>query len=63
MDSSIIAALVTASRRATKLGHRLRVQVTADWEVKLQIAGLADQLKIGLTREDVLRSRAADELH
>jgi hypothetical protein len=31
--------------------------------VKLQIAGLADQLKIGLTREDVLRSRAADELH
>lgn len=57
MDSTVMAALTSAHRRALQQGHRLRLHIgTASfWQEKLRIAGLGELFQIGLTREDALK--------
>lgn len=57
MDSTVMAALTTAHRRAMQQGHRVRLHVgeASFWTEKLRIAGLGELFEIGLTRADALR--------
>jgi anti-anti-sigma regulatory factor len=56
MDSTVMAALTSAHRRAMQQGHRLRLYVggASHWREKLRIAGLGGLFEIGLTREEAL---------
>ena len=56
MDSTVMAALTNAHRRAVQQGHRLRLYVggASLWQEKLRIAGLGDLFQIGLTRDEAL---------
>lgn len=57
MDSTVMAALTSAHRRAVRQGHRLRLHIgeMPFWEEKLRIAGLGELFEIGLTRDEALR--------
>jgi anti-anti-sigma regulatory factor len=57
MDSTVMAALTSAHRRAVRLGHRLRLHIgdAPFWEEKLRIAGLDALFEVGLSREAALR--------
>jgi anti-anti-sigma regulatory factor len=57
MDSTVMAALTSAHRRAVQQRHRLRLHIgeAAFWHEKLRIAGLGELFQIGLSREDALK--------
>ena len=57
LDSTVMAALTSAHRRALAHGGRLRVHVgeAAFWQEKLRIAGLGDLFEIDLSRDDAVR--------
>jgi anti-anti-sigma regulatory factor len=57
LDSTVMAALTSAHRRALARGGRLRVHVgeAGFWQEKLRIAGLGDLFEIDLSRDDAVR--------